>query len=224
MKKKKNNRANLENQRGVFLQAGFIITLSFVLIAFEWTAQESTSWSYDTIVREMDPEQEIVNTYRKDEIKPPPPIPADEFIIRGNDEKIEHLFDPLPQDITEESIIWFPPEYIEPEVDENRIFTVVEFMPRFRGGDLNSFWKFIQSEITYPEEAIRLGIQGTVLVQFVVDEKGNVTQVTLTRKIDPYLDQEAIRVIRSSPKWEPGIQAGKPVSVMFSIPVKFVLQ
>lgn len=73
-------------------------------------------------------------------------------------------------------------------------------------------------------EARILGIDGTVIVQFVVDEKGYVSQVTLARSIDPYLDQEAIRVIRSSPRWEPGIQAGKPVSVLFSVPVKFELK
>lgn len=123
-----------------------------------------------------------------------------------------------------ETINWEPPEYIDPEVLEPTVFVVAEIMPRFRGGDLRAFWNYIQSEIHYPEEARIPGITGTVIVQFVVDEKGNVSQVMLTRSADPYLDQEAVRVISSSPQWEPGIQAGKPVSVLFSIPVKFELK
>ena len=98
-----------------------------------------------------------------------------------------------------ESVMWEPPEYIEPEVTEPAVVVVAEIMPRFQGGEIRAFWKYIQTEITYPEEARRLGITGTVIVQFVVDENGYVSQVTLTRSADPYLDQEAVRAISSSP-------------------------
>lgn len=225
MENKKNKSVNLENKKGTFLQIGFIITLSLVLIAFEWTNVDSGLQDYNILFRGDYIEPDIINTYRKkEEIQPPAPNPPEEFIIKQDNENLGHLFIPPSQEITIETYIWDPPEYIEPEVVEPEIFIVVEIMPRFRGGDLNSFWKYIQSEITYPKEAIRLGIQGTVIVQFIVDDKGNVSQVTVTRSIDPYLDNEAVRVIRLSPKWEPGIQAGKPVSVLFSIPVKFELK
>jgi len=225
MENKKNKSANLEKRRVTFLQIGFIVTLSLVLIAFEWTNDDSGVQDYTIVFNGDIIEPDIINTYRtKEEIRPPAPKPPEEFIIKQDNEELVHLFLPPNQEITLEAYVWDPPEYIEPEVVGPDIFTVVEIMPQFRGGDLKSFWIYIQSEIIYPEEAIRLGIQGTVIVQFIVDDKGNVSQVTLTRSIDPYLDNEAVRVIRSSPKWEPGIQAGKPVPVQFSIPVKFKLK
>jgi protein TonB len=225
MEIKKNKRANLENKKGTFLQLGFIITLSLVLIAFEWISTENGIKDYEITSRDSDLETDIIRTYRK-EVKVRPPVQkiAEEFIIRQDTADLSHLFEPPDQEITMETVTWEPPEYIEPEVTEPTVFVVAEIMPRFRGGDLNSFRKYIQSEITYPEEARKLGIDGTVIVQFVVDEKGYVSRVTLTRSADPYLDQEAVHVICSSPQWEPGIQAGKPVPVLFSIPVKFELK
>jgi protein TonB len=225
MENKKYKSANLENKRGTFLQVGFIITLSLVLIAFEWTSSDLGIQGYKIVSPDDNLDSYIINTYRKkEEIRPPAPKITDEFIIRQDTADLEFLFQPPPQDITEESIVWESPEYIEPEDPGQGFFVVVEIMPQFRGGSLKSFWKYIQSEITYPEEARMLGMEGTVIVQFIVDDKGNVSQVTLIRSIDPYLDNEAIRVISSSPKWKPGIQAGKPVSVLFSIPVKFELR
>ncbi len=225
MEIKKNKSVNLENRKGTFLQLGFIITLSLILIAFEWITTEKGIQDYEITFGDGNVETDIIRTYRKkEEVRPPIPKITEEFVIRQDTADLTHLFEPPDQEITMETEKWEPPEYIEPEVTEPTIFVVAEVMPRFRGGDLKSFWKYVQSEITYPEEARRLGIDGTVIVQFVVNEKGYVSRVTLTRSIDPYLDQEAVRVISSSPQWEPGIQAGNPVSVLFSIPVKFELK
>ncbi len=225
MEIKKNKSANLEKKKGTFLQTGFIITLSLILIAFEWISPEKGHQDYKIAFRDGELETDILCTYRKkEEIRPPVPKTTEKFIIKQDTADLNHLFEPPDQDITIETVIWEPPEYIEPEVKEPEVFVVAEIMPSFRGGNLTSFWKYIQSQITYPEEASSLGIHGTVIVQFVVDEKGYVSRVTLTRSVDPYLDQEAVRAISSSPQWKPGMQAGKPVPVLFSISVRFELK
>lgn len=83
---------------------------------------------------------------------------------------------------------------------------------------------FIKKNIQYPEIARKNGIQGRVIVGVVVDKNGSVTNLTILKSIDPYLDKEAIRVISSMPKWTPGVQNGKKVRVKFTVPVSFRLQ
>ena len=102
-------------------------------------------------------------------------------------------------------------------------FTIVEQMPGFPGGD-GELMKFIQKTIKYPAMAKENGITGTVYVQFVVDQNGEVVDVTVVRgAASKDLDQEATRVIKALPKWTPGKQTGKPVRVQFTLPIKFVL-
>ena len=83
--------------------------------------------------------------------------------------------------------------------------------------------KFLQVNIRYPKEAQAKGIQGRVIVQFVVNSDGSICDEKLIKSVDPQLDTEAIRVIRSMPNWKPGIQKGKPVRVRFTLPVTFRL-
>ena len=102
------------------------------------------------------------------------------------------------------------------------VFLIVEHMPEFPGGDI-ALRKFIAENIKYPEEAKAKKIQGKVFVQFVIDKEGNVVSPKIARGADPLLDAEAIRVVKSLPKWEPGSQRGKPVNVSFTYPVTFSL-
>ena len=97
-------------------------------------------------------------------------------------------------------------------------------MPVFEGGDINAFRNYIAKSIKYPESAAENGIQGKVIVSFIVEADGKVTNVKVVRGIDPALDQEAVRVIESSPKWQPGKQRGKPVRVNLTFPVVFKLE
>ncbi|HNV81799.1 MAG: TonB family protein [Tenuifilaceae bacterium] len=112
----------------------------------------------------------------------------------------------------------------EEDVEEKEIFIVVEEMPVFEGGDINAFRNYIAKSIKYPESAAENGIQGKVIVSFIVEADGKVTNVKVVRGIDPALDQEAVRVIESSPKWQPGKQRGKPVRVNLTFPVVFKLE
>jgi len=113
----------------------------------------------------------------------------------------------------------------EPEViidDVERYF--VEIMPTFNGGVPSvEFNRYILSKLNYPEVAVQNGIDGKVLVKFVVNSKGELERAEIFRGVHPDLDNEALRVIQSSPLWEPGIQNGKRVSVTFIFPISFVL-
>jgi TonB family protein len=102
------------------------------------------------------------------------------------------------------------------------VYTVVEDMPTYRGGD-DARIKFLVSNIKYPEKARENGIQGTVYVSFVIDEVGTVTDVKVLRGIGNGCDEEAMRVVRLMPRWNPGKQSGKPVKVQFNMPIKFTL-
>ena len=112
----------------------------------------------------------------------------------------------------------------EKEAGEEEVFIIVEDMPQFIEGDQNAFRKWIQQNLRYPEIAAENGISGRVFVQFVVNTKGKVVDARVIRGVDPALDKEALRVVNSSPKWQPGKQRGKPVKVQFTFPVVFVLQ
>ena len=106
--------------------------------------------------------------------------------------------------------------------DEIPVFQVVEEMPEFPGG-MGECLKFLGKNIKYPVEAQKAGVQGKVIVQFVVEKDGNIANPKVVRSIDPDLDGEAIRVISIMPKWKPGMQKGQPVRVKYTVPVTFRL-
>jgi protein TonB len=144
--------------------------------------------------------------------------------IVEDDVEIEEEFEFESTEADDETIIDAVPviEEEEEEKDE-QIFVVVEDMPEFPGGEL-ALRKWIASHIEYPVIAAENGIQGKVYVTFVVDKDGSVSNARITRGVDPSLDQEALRVVNSLPKWKPGMQRGKPVRVSYTVPINFQLQ
>jgi len=104
------------------------------------------------------------------------------------------------------------------------VYNIVENMPLFEGGDVQKFSQWVRSRAKYPEIAYKNGIQGKVFIGFIVEPDGSVTNVTLLRGVDKSLDDEALRVVRSSPQWKPGMQRGENVPVRFSITVNFSLE
>lgn len=106
----------------------------------------------------------------------------------------------------------------------DEVFVIVEEMPTFKGGDLNVFRAYVAENLKYPEEAAKNKIDGRVFVQFVVDRNGFVKDVFVVHGAHPALDAEAVRVIKNSPRWTPGKQRGKNVSVQFTFPVVFLIQ
>ena len=111
----------------------------------------------------------------------------------------------------------------EEEPEEETIFQVVEVMPEFPGG-MAACLKYLSQNIKYPVMAQENGIQGRVIVQFVVNSDGSIVDPVVVRSVDPSLDREALRVIQSMPKWKPGQQRGKAVRVRYTVPVTFKLQ
>ncbi len=114
-------------------------------------------------------------------------------------------------------------EEVKEEEAPTEVFVVVEEMPAFPGGD-KALMEYINSNIQYPEIAKENNIQGRVILRFCVTYKGAVDQITVLKSVDPSLDNEAIRVIKSLPAWKPGKQGGKAVNVWYSVPVTFQLK
>lgn len=137
------------------------------------------------------------------------------FTVEGNDE-VGGAVLKAKEDIAAPE----PPKHV---VEETKIFTVVEQRPMFPGGDV-ALMGYLRDNIHYPTVAAENGVQGRVVVGFVVERDGSITDVNILRGVDPSLDREAMRVVKSMPKWTPGKQNGSAVRVKYQVPVSFRLQ
>lgn len=134
------------------------------------------------------------------------------------------LFEEIITPITpepEKEVKYAPVHVIEDE--EQTIFDVVEQMPEFPGG-MSALMKYITTNLQYPATAKKAGTQGRVIVQFVVERDGTITNVKAVRGVESSMDEEAVRIINTMPKWKPGMQRGKTVRVKFTVPVMFRLE
>lgn len=136
------------------------------------------------------------------------------FTVEGNDE-VGGAVLKAKEDIAAPE----PPKHVE----ETKVFTVVEQMPMFPGGDA-ALMSYLANNIHYPTVAAENGVQGRVVVGFVVERDGSITDVSVLRGVDPSLDREAMRVVKSMPRWTPGKQNGSAVRVKYQVPVAFRLQ
>ncbi len=223
MERKKSNKADLEGKRGIFFQLGLIVVLSTALIAFEWNTTKSEG-NTQHHMGEIDVVEEIIINTHREEPKPPapPPPPVEELLIVKDDIPVVAELNIEPVDVNQNTFIHIfdlPEEKAEPTP-----FVAVQDKPGFNGEGRDGFRRYIAQNLIYPREASQHGIQGTVHVQFVVDKFGKVVNVEILRGVHPAIDKEAIRVIRSSPKWKPGSQNGLPVDVIFVFPINFRLQ
>jgi protein TonB len=224
MEAKKSPKADLEKKRVFFIQIGLIVALAVVLFAFEWKSYDKSESSLGQRAIDNTPEEIIPIT--KQEVKPPPPKPPPQTTILNIVEDDVEIDDDIEIDAeadeNTEMQEYIPVDDDEEEVQEMEIFTVVEDAPGFPGGD-EARIKYLQNNIKYPQMARESGIQGTVYVTFVVERDGKVTNVQILRGIGGGCDEEAIRVIKNMPRWNPGKQRGKPVRVQFNMPIVFKL-
>lgn len=137
------------------------------------------------------------------------------FTVEGNDE-VGGAVLKAKEDIAAPE----PPKHV---VEETKIFTVVEQMPMYPGGNA-ALMGYLRDNIKYPTVAAENGVQGRVVVGFVVERDGSITDVNILRGVDPSLDREAMRVVKSMPRWNPGKQNGSAVRVKYQVPVSFRLQ
>jgi len=216
MEPKKNSNISLEKKKGMFFQIGLVVTLVIVLVAFEWKSYEKVEYNLGQL--NLDDMEEEIIPITKQEVKPPPPPPPPPEIIEiiEDDEEIENEVEMEDTESDEDEEI-----EIEEE-DDDEFFMVVENMPEFPGGDLG-LMRYIQKNVKYPAIAKEYNITGKVFVSFIVDKSGSVTNVKVVRGVDKNLDAEAVRVVKSLPKYKPGKQRGKAVRVMFTIPINFTL-
>ena len=230
MEIKKSPKASLENKKTLFREIGLVLSLLIVLGAFEWstTEQSEIEGFEDT---QVVVEEEQVPITQEEQLPPPEapkePVISDIIDIVDDDVKVEEFVITTEDD---KNLAVDIVEYVdggqeaEEEVVEEIPFAIVEQKPTFKGGDQNTFTKWVFSQIEYPEIAKENGVQGRVVLEFIVDTDGAVKNVKVLRGVDSSLDKEAVRVVSSSPKWTPGKQRNKPVRVRYTFPIIFQLR
>lgn len=229
MEVKKTEKASLGNKRLLFTEIGFVLALLIVYGAFEYSTKDKQTKTLEAEVQAVEEEEMIPITQ---ETPPPPPevpdIPvlSDNIDIVDDNLQVEDTFLNLEDDASLGVEIKEYVEVVEEEVIEEEAipFQLVEQKPSFMGGDANAFSKWVNERLQYPEIAKENGIQGRVLLQFVVGADGKVSNVKVVRGVDPSLDKEAVRVVQSSPKWDPGKQRDRAVKVTYTFPVIFQLR
>ncbi len=223
MEAKKTNRADLQNRRGLFMEIGLIIALLFVVGVFSWGQTEKVVQAMVDNVAPIE-EEVIVNTeqeQRQPEARPPvAQVLSDIIEVVRDDAQIttEYSFDEFSEDF----VVDVPVAVEEEEVEDIPVL-ITEVMPTFQGGDQMVFRNWVNEKIEYPRIASENNIQGVVTAKFVIERDGSLTNIEIMSAPDRSLSDEAIRVLRLSPKWEPGKQRNRPVRVQFVLPIQFSL-
>jgi protein TonB len=224
---KKSKKADLENKRKTFFLIGFLIALGFVLFAFEWKTGPpqtmelgNTSFAIEDVIY-------IPSTPPEKKEPPQQKVEVPFFELVDNNANIEDEFDGFDSEPTDDNILDVS-NFVFASTDDkynkpDEPFLFVEEMPEFPGGE-KALLNYLAVNVKYPVVAQENGIQGKVYVSFVIDENGHIINVELLRGVDKSLNNEAIRVISSMPKWKPGKQRGKAVKVRFTVPIVFELQ
>jgi len=223
VEKKKNPKADLQRTTGLFFNVGLVISLLIVIFAFEKKVYDDGSEvNLQAQTEEFEDLMDIPQTQQ-----PPPPPPKKiqpEIIEVPDEEEIEEEIEiDLDVEMTEETVI---EEVVFEEAPEEEvveeIFTIVEDQPTPNGG-MAAFYQYVSKKLKYPAQARRMGIEGKVFVQFVVDKDGTLTEVQAVKGIGAGCDEEAVRVIEGAPKWNPGKQRGRAVKVRMILPITFKL-
>lgn len=226
MELKKTPKADLQNKRGLFLEIGLVISLLLVIGAFLYTPKEHRIEQLEQEVTVV--EEEMIEVTRQDQKPPEAPkktemkVIADMLSIVKNDAKITTEVDFA--DFDDDTEIVQIVEVKEEEIKDDEPFISAETMPKFQGGDLTTFRNWVQSKVRYPQVAQENGISGRVVLQFVIERDGRLTNIVVLQTPDRSLSEEAIRVLNQSPKWSPGKQRSQTVRVKYTLPVDFRIQ
>ncbi len=231
MKPKKTPQADLESKRKVFLQLGFVISLAILLMAFEWSSIKNPAMILASNTEVLpDDWKEVTIQDKSDQIeRPKPKLFLTEIIqIIDDGSELEDNLD-IDTETDENEKVLAPEVNYEPEPEDNFYYIVSDmpvFMPKINktvaAGD-QALANYLANNTRYPADAREAGLQGKVYVSFIVNSSGRVEQVKLARSIHPSLDNEAIRVIESLPRFKPGRQMTKLVNVSYTVPINFVL-
>ena len=225
MQVKKSEKASLEKDKLVYVLMGLVFVLSLVYVALEWTEREVTKYEVTDTDFLFEEEVEIQQTSQETPPPPPPPAVQEVEVLNVVEDNVEtESIEVNTEETEQEVVIAAPIEVVEEPEEDEVVFVFVESMPEFPGGQ-QALFKYLSENVKYPVIAQENGIQGRVICQFVVNKDGSIVDVEVVRSGgDPSLDKEAIRVIKSMPKWKPGKQRGKAVRVKYTVPVNFKLQ
>lgn len=223
MEAKKTEKADLNRKSGMFFNVGLLVSLLIVTAAFEWRQYDDGDLVELGAIN--DDFEELTDIPPTEQPPPPPPkIQQPEIVEVPDEEEIEEEIEvDLDVEITETEVI---EEVIISEAPEeevaDEIFQIVE-EPATPQGGYEAFYEYVGKNMRYPAQARRMGIEGTVYVQFVVEKDGSITDVQAIRGIGAGCDEEAVRVIKNQPRWNPPKQRGKPVRQRIVLPIKFQL-
>ncbi len=225
MQPKKSEKADLTKKSFMFFNIGLIVSLLLAIFAFTYKVKDDTS-KKDLNANNMAVE-EILEVPPTEQLPPPPPkIEQPKIIEVPDDKKIEEEIEinmDAETDINETKVeIPMAPVVEEEKEDPNTIFTVVEETAAPVGG-MGAFYAYVGKKIKYPAQAKRMGIEGKVFVEFVIEKDGSITDVKAIKGIGAGCDEEAVRILQSAPNWKPGKQRGKPVRQKMVLPISFKL-
>ena len=232
MEIKKSPKADLENKKLLFLLVGLAIALGITGRAFSINSKPEAG-EYKPPKRETT-EMEQIDQTRQDQPETPPEqqkaqaqVVTDVLNIVSNDQKIETniVFTDDADDFDDFDIVI---EEKEEEIEEEEIFVNAEVMPTFQGGDLSKFRNWVMENVKYPQIALENGIQGNVVVSFVVEKDGKISRINVLQSPDKTLTEATLAVLDKANKlkngWKPGKQRNKPVRVTYTLPVSFRIQ
>ncbi len=226
MEIKKNPKVDVQNKRLLLLEIGLLVSLLVVVAALLYTEKEQEEKEFVQAVEVV--EEEIVEITRQDQKPPEPPkrteikVITDVLNIVTNDEKITTDVDFA--EFAEDVEIIQQVAVEEENIEDDQPFVKVEQMPSFMGGDLMTFRNWVQSKVRFPQIAQENGISGRVLLMFVIERDGSLTNIQVLQTPDSSLSDEAIRVLKTSPKWTPGKQRNQSVRVKYTLPIDFRIQ
>lgn len=212
---RKSPKADLKRSYTVYLEAGLIIALLFMITAVKVTIETEPPNVIALDEQEVVEMEEVIQT-KQIETPPPPPRPPVPVEV-PNDEIIEDEIIDLDSELDMDAPMDLPPPPPEEEEEED-FFVVVEQMPELKGGMAK-----LQGSVKYPEMARRAGIEGRVTVQFIVNEQGRVENAKVVRGIGGGCDEEALKAVQKA-EFSPGMQRGRPVRVQYALSINFRLE
>ena len=223
MEAKKTEQADLTKKSTFFFSIGLMVTMSLVVTAFEWKDYDESM--VDLMGKSTNTFEETMEVPPTEQPPPPAPTIQQPQVIEVPDEEeikddIKVNLDVEVTDETKVEEIVVQAEQPKEETDE--IFTVVEESATPKGG-MQAFYKFVGEKIKYPAQARRMGIEGRVFVEFVINKDGSLSDVRSIKGIGAGCDEEAVRIIQSAPAWNPGKQRGKSVKQRYTLPIIFKL-
>ncbi len=229
---------DLRGQKTTGILIGYILTLALMFVAFEYTQRDVVVQEEERIY-DMVMEEDMIPITQQQEVMAPPPAAAPKVIdpiinIVDNNtdlpEKEVETTEEINQAIVSTpgtgaastAVATGPVGPVVEEVDDDRIFDVVEENAQFPGGD-EACMKWLHDHIKYPSICQEQGVQGRVIVAFVVNKDGSIVDVKVLRSPDQHLSDEAVRVVKQMPKWKPARQGNRSVRSRFNLPVMFRL-